>query len=774
MLRHYLKIAFRNLIRDRGYSIINILGLAVGMACFILIALWVRDELSYDKFHTNADRLYLVTDYEKYADGDELNFSVNPPELAPTLTSEYPEIVEAARYRPMGGMVVRSDGNSFSEDGLTFADPSFLSVFSFPFVEGEPDQALSSPNSVIITEKAATKYFGDEDPIGKTLQVDDRVGLTVTGIIQNVPNNSHLQFDLVAPFETVKEFGLKTEGWNQFAHKTYVLLADNVNAHELSRKMAKTIQRHSEEAIAELSLQPVTDIHLSGDMSYIYLFSIIAAFILLTACINYMNLATARAGKRGKEVGLRKVVGASRREVVLQFFGESILVSLVALCLSLLLVEVFLPVFNDLSAKQLSLSLLSNGSVILILLGTAIVTGTISGTYPALFLSSLTPASVLKGTGRSGPGGGAVLRRILVSLQFVLSIALIIGTVVIGRQLHFIRNQKLGFDKEQVLCINLKGDSPRKSELLKSELSKTEGVASISAVSGPPAGLEMSTLIHEWGNGQSQGEILIYRLFADWDFAATLGIQMTEGRFLSPQFVSDTSASVVVNQAAVRAMGMQSPLGEEVLGSTIVGVVKDFHFNSLRSEIKPLAIQYRPDMLRYLLVKMKPGDISRSIGLLTASWKKLIPGTPFDYQFLDERIDRLYRRDQHVGKIINSFTILALFIACLGLFGMASFTAQQRTKEIGIRKVLGATVPEITFSLVREFSKWVLLANLIAWPLAYLIMSRMLEIYAYRINLNLWIFLAAGAAALVLAVATVSYQSIRAALANPVEALRYE
>jgi putative ABC transport system permease protein len=774
MLGHYLKVALRNLVRDRGYSIINIAGLAVGMACFILIALWVRDELSYDKFHANADTLYLVTDYEKYADGDELNFSVNPPELAPTLISEYPEIVEAARYRPMGGMVVRSDGNSFSEDGLTFADPSFLSMFSFPFVKGELNQALSSPNSVVITEKAAAKYFGDEDPIGKTLQVDDRVGLTVTGIIQNVPNNSHLQFDLVAPFETVKEFGLKTEGWNQFAHKTYVLLADNVNAHELSRKMAKTIQRHSEEAIVELSLQPVTDIHLSGDTSYIYLFSIIAAFILLTACINHMNLATARAGKRGKEVGLRKVVGASRREVVLQFLGESILVSLVALCLSLLLVEVFLPVFNDLSAKQLSLSLLSNGSVILILLGTAIVTGTVSGTYPALFLSSLMPVSVLKGTGRSGPGGGAVLRRILVSLQFVLSIALIIGTVVIGRQLHFIRNQKLGFDKEQVLCINLKGDSPRKSELLKSELSKTEGVASISAVSGPPAGLEMSTLIHEWGNGQSQGEILIYRLFADWDFAATLGIQMTEGRFLSPQFVSDTSASVVVNQAAVRAMGMQSPLGEEVLGSTIVGVVKDFHFNSLRSGIKPLAIQYRPDMLRYLLVKMKPGDISRSIGLLTASWKKLIPGTPFDYQFLYERIDRLYRRDQHVGKIINSFTILALFIACLGLFGMASFTAQQRTKEIGIRKVLGATVPEITFSLVREFSKWVLLANLIAWPLAYLIMNRMLEVYAYRISLDLWIFLAAGAAVLVLAVATVSYQSIRAALANPVEALRYE
>jgi putative ABC transport system permease protein len=773
MLISYLKIAIRNMIRERGYAFINIAGLAVGMACFILIVLWVRDELSYDKFHLNADSLYLVTDYEKYADGDELYFSVNPPELAPTLISEYPEIVHAARYRPMGGMIVRSDGNSFSEEGFTFADPSFFSMFSFPFVKGELGQALSSPNSVVITERAAVKYFGDENPIGKTLRVDDRVDLTVTGIIQNVPSNSHLQFDLVLPFGTVKEFGLEIEGWNQFAHKTYVLLAENVDLAQLSKKIAGTIKRHQEDAIVELSLQPVTDIHLSGDMSSIYLFSIIAAFILLTACINYMNLATARAGKRGKEVGLRKVVGASRKEVVLQFFGESILVSLVALCLSLLLVEIFLPLFNDLSAKQLSFSLMKNGSVILILLGTAIITGTVSGSYPALYLSSLAPASVLKGSVRTDPRG-LVLRKLLVTLQFVLSIALIVGTVVIGRQLHFIRTQKLGFDKEGVLCINLKGDSPRKYELLKSELSKAEGAASISAVSRPPAGLHMSTLIHEWGDGQVQGEILIHRLFADWDFAATLGVEMADGRFLSQRFISDTSASVVVNQAAVRAMGIQSPLGKEVLGSTIVGVVKDFHFSSLHSEIKPLAIQHRPDMFRYLLVKIKPGDISGSISSLAATWGKLVPGAPFDYQFLDENIDRMYRTDQRMGKIIDSFTVLALFIACLGLFGMASFTAQQRTKEIGIRKVLGATVPEITFSLIREFGKWVLLANLIAWPLAYFTMNRMLEVYAYRISLDVWIFLAAGAMALILAVTTVSYQAVKAALTNPVETLRYE
>ncbi len=774
MFGNYLKVAVRNIVRYKGYSFINIAGLAVGMACFILIVLWVRDDLSYDKFHLNADRLYLVTDYEQYADGDELNFSVNPPELAPTLIKEYPEIVEAIRYKSLSGRVVRHEDRFFSEDRFAVADPSFFTLFSFEFIKGEPAKVLSSPNSIVITQRMASKYFGDANPMGKTLQVDGEVDFTVTGIIQNVPTNSHLEFDFLVPFSAAEKFGLSIEGWSTYAYKIYVMIGDHVNFGELSQKVAGAIrQHHDQDAIVELSLQPVTDIHLSRSESSIYIFSLIATFILLTACINYMNLATARAGNRTKEVGLRKVIGASRKEIVLQFFGESILVSLLALCLSLLLVEIFLPLFNDLSAKQLSFSLMKNGSVILILLATAIATGTISGSYPALFLSSLAPSSVLKGSWRSGPKR-AVLRKLLVSSQFVLSIALIIGTVVISRQLHFIRNQKLGFDKEQVLCISLKGDSAGKSGLLKSELSKIEGVVSISAVSRPPAGLDMSTLIHEWGDGQIQGDLLIHRLFVDWDFAATLGIEMAEGRFLSQQFTSDTSASVVVNQAAVRAMGMESPLGKEVLGSTIVGVVKDFHFNSLHSEIRPLAIQHSSDLFRFLLVKIGPGDVSRSINSLRATWGGLVPGTPFEYQFLDDNIDRMYKTDQRMGNTIDSFTILALFIACMGLFGMASFTAQQRTKEIGIRKVLGATVPEITFSLIREFGKWVLLANLIAWPLAYFTMNRMLEVYAYRISLDIWIFLTAGAAALVLAVATVSYQSIKAALANPVESLRYE
>ncbi|UCB53384.1 MAG: ABC transporter permease [Candidatus Zixiibacteriota bacterium] len=773
MLKHYLKIAVRNLLRERGYSWINIVGLAVGMACFILIVLWVRDELSYDKFHLSADRLYRVTDYEKYADGNEMSFSVNPPELAPTLIREFPEIVDAARYRPMGGMIIRHNGKSFSEDGLTFTDASFFSMFSFPFIKGEPTQVLSFPNSVVITQRAATKYFGDEYPIGKILQVDDRVDLTVTGIIEDVPSNSHLQFDLAAHFSTVKEFGLEIEGWNQFAHKTYVLLAENADSDELSLKIAGTIQRHDEESIVELSLQPVTDIHLSGDESGIYIFSIIAAFVLLTACINYMNLATARSGKRSREVALRKVVGASRKEIVFQFLGESILTSFTALSFALLLVEMLLPFFNQLSAKQLSFSLLGNSSMIFVLLSTAVITGTISGSYPALFVSSLVPAEALKGSWQSG-SKGALFRRVLVSMQFVLSIALIIGMVVISRQLHYIRNQKLGFDKEQVLCISLKGEAPRKFELLKSELSKTGGVAAISAVSSPPTRLPMSTLVSEWEGQQAEGEVLVYLLRTDCDFARTLEIQMTEGRFLSEEFVSDESEGIVVNQAAVRSMGLESPLGKQVLGARIVGEVKDFHFSSLHSRIKPLAISYRPDEFRYLLIKMNAGDISDAIGSLESRWKELVPGTPFDYQFLDERINMLYRTDQRMGKIINSFTVLALFIACLGLFGMASFTAQQRTKEIGIRKVLGATVPEITFSLIREFGKWVLLANVIAWPLAYFTMNRMLEVYAYRIRLDAWIFLAAGAAALILAVATVSYQSIKAALANPVETLRYE
>jgi putative ABC transport system permease protein len=773
MFRNYLVVALRNMLRHKGYSLINVAGLAVGMACFILIVLWVRDELSYDEFHLNADQLCLVTDYEKYADGDELNFSVNPPELAPTLISEYPEIVDASRHRIRPGRVVRHEDRFFSEDGLSFADPSFFTIFTFHFIKGEATGAFPSPNSIVITRRTATKYFGDEDPIGKTLQVDGRLNFNVTGVIDNVPRNSHLEFDFVAPFSAAKEFGMAVEGWNSYAYRTYVLVADNASLAELSGKMAGTIKRHDQKAIVELSLQPVTDIYLSGDRSSIYIFSLIATFILLTACINYMNLATARAGKRSKEVGLRKVVGAGRKEIVLQFLGESIFTSFAALAISLLLVEVTLPFFNDLAGKQLSFGLLQNNSMILLLLATAVATGAISGSYPSLFISSLAPAVVLKGSWRSG-SKSAFLRKLLVSFQFVLSIALIIGMVVIGRQLHFIQNKKLGFDKEQVICIGLKGAASQKLDVLKGELSKTGGVANISAVSSPPTGLHMSTLVHQWGEQQATGEILVHRLFADCDFAKTLGIQMAEGRFLSRQFISDTSRSVVVNEAAVRAMGMQSPLGKQVLDATIVGVVKDFHFSSLHSEIKPLAIHYRPDTFRYLLVKVKPDDISHFIRSLEATWTKLVPGTPFEYQFLDEKIDMLYRTDQRIGKIINSFTILALFIACLGLFGMASFAAEQRTKEIGIRKVLGATVPQIASLLIKEFGKWVLLANLIAWPVAYFMLNRMLEVYAYRTSLEVWIFLLAGAAVLVIAITTVSYQSMKAALANPVETLRYE
>jgi putative ABC transport system permease protein len=773
MFRNYLKVAIRNIIRHKGYSFINIAGLAVGMACFILIALWVKDELSYDKFHLNADRLYLVTDYEKYTDGDELNFSVNPPELGPTLIREYPEIIDAARFKSRPGRVIRHQDKFFSEDRLAVADPSFFTLFSFEFIEGEPAQALTLPNSMVITQRMAGKYFGDEDPMGKTLQVDGEEDFTVTGVIRNVPDNSHLNFDFLIPFSNAGKFGLTIEGWGSYAYWTYVMIAQNADGGELSRKITGEIKRHDPEAIVELSLQPVTDIHLSRVRSSIYIFSLIAAFILLTACINYMNLATARAGKRGKEVGLRKVVGASRKEIVLQFFGESILFSLVALCLSLLLVEFFLPLFNQLSAKQLSFGLMKNGSVILILLGTAIAAGTISGSYPALFISSLAPASVLKGSWRSG-SKGAFFRKLLVSLQFVLSIALIIGTIVIGRQLHFIRNQKLGFDAQQVISISLKGDSFRKFEVMKEELSKIEGVTGISAVSSPPTGKLHSTLVSGWEGQQGKGEILVYLLEADCDFAKTLGIQMTEGRFLSQQFISDTSESIVLNEAAVRAMGLDSPLGKRALDATIVGVMKDFHFYSLHSTIKPLVVHYNKDRFRHLLVKMKPGDTSLMISSLEGVWQKLVPETPFDYQFLDEEIAGLYRADQRVGKMIDSFTILALFIACLGLFGMASFTAEQKTKEIGIRKVLGATVFEITLSLIKEFGKWVLLANLIAWPLAYFTMNRMLEVYAYRISLSLWIFLIAGAATFILAVATVSYQSIKAALTNPVESLRYE
>lgn len=782
MFKNYIKIAFRNMKRHKGYSFINITGLAVGMACCILILLWVQDEMSYDKFHEYRDRLYRIVDHEVFANGSEIYFTSNPPALGPTLMNDYPEIVNTARIDWMGGRVVRHEDRIFQEDAFARVDPSLFEMFSFPLIAGDPKTALSDPYGIIITEDMAVKYFGNEDPIGRTLRVDNRLDFHVTGIIRNIPHNSHMRFDFAVPFQIGREFGELTEGWNSFMCRTYVLLDENANMAEVDLKIGDVIKRQYDDIFATISLQPIQDIHLysskyggAGDIKTVILFSIIAGFVLLTACINFMNLSTARSGSRSLEIGLRKVVGAGRKTIIGQFYGETIVLSFLALIIALILVVLILPPFNQLAGKQLSIHLTRNINIWLILLGTVVFTGLIAGSYPALFLSSFQPIQIIAGTLKAG-SKSTNFRRLLVTVQFVLTSSLIIGTIVMNRQLHFIRTHKLGFNKEQVLCVQLQGDVNRRIDPLKNEFMKHSNIMNASAVSTLPTMRSASVAITDWEGKNTDGHFLIYLLAADHDYINTMQMEMKEGRFFSRKFPADTVDGVIVNEAAVRIMGMESPLGKRFEGGRrrIVGVIKDFHFHSLHRKIDPLMITCYPDGYRYLLVKIGSNDIKNSVHFLRETWERLVPEFPFEFQFLDDHFDRLYRADVRMEKIINAFTLITLFIASLGLFGLASFTAEQRTKEIGIRRVLGASIPNVIFLLGKEFTKWVLAANLIAWPVGYFATSRLLASYAYRIRLSWWIFVLSGILALIISFITVGFQAVKTARANPVDSLRYE
>ena len=767
--------------RHPGYSFINIFGLAIGMTCTILILLWVQDELSYDRFLPDADRLYRVIDEEKYSVGEVPFFSMNPSALAHTLIDEYPEIKNAARLRTVKNSFVSYGQKRFTEDNLNFVDPSFLNMFSVSFIKGNSKTALSGVSSVVLTQKAAEKYFGKENPMGRTIRVDNSRDFMVTGIIKEFPHNSHLKIGFLFPFDAIKYFGYSDEGWDSFAHTTYVLLAKGADYREVSEKLKYTITRHLPDANITISLQPVPDIHLysqkiwgiggTGDITQVYIFSIIAVLILLLACINFINLATARAGSRAKEVGMRKVIGARRKEIIYQFFLESVIYSFSAFIISIILIFDLLNVFNSISGKELSFGFSNDLNIILLTAFVAILTGIISGSYPALILSRFHPAKVLKGSTGLGPGNKN-FRKPLVIFQFSLTVILIIGTVVVNRQLHFLENKNLGFNKDQVLTIVLHGRLPQKLDIIKERLKVNGDVTDLSGVSYPPSGILSSTKVDEWDERKSGSEFLSYLLSADYDFAKTMQIEMVQGRYF--ELKSDTANGCIINQAAAKAMDMKSPVGKKILGLKILGVMKDFNFTSLHSEIAPLIIYYDPSEIKQLLVRIKPGDISGTISSLESEWNKIAPGYPFDYSFLDDQIDNLYKSDVRIGYVINIFSFLALFIACLGMFGLASYTAERRTKEVGVRKVLGAKVSGIIILLSKEFIKYVILANVIAWPVAYFFLSKWLQNFAYRIELSWWMFVLSGGIALLIAVITVVFQAIKAAVANPVRSLRYE
>jgi putative ABC transport system permease protein len=784
MLKNYLKVAVRNLIRHKGYSAINITGLAVGMACTVLILLWVQDELNYDRFHEKADVLYRVEENQHYSAG-AYHVNVTPFPAGPAFEEGIPEIVAACRYTWAGGLLFRYGEKAFFENDIRAVDPAFLRIFTFPLVQGDRETALDDPHSLILTREMVEKYFGDEEPIGKVISVDNQYEFTVTGIVEKLPENSSLRFSVLLPFIFQKERGWWHDHWGTNSIGTYVQLQPGTSIRAVEEKMTAIQKSHLEESTTDFVLAPLTDMHLRsyfgygrpmGDIQYVYIFTALALFVLLIACINFMNLSTARSAKRAREIGLRKVVGALRGNMIRQFLGESILIACIALFFAVPLVEFLLPFFNELSGKDLALDLMGN-RVLLLLIGVALATGLVAGSYPALFLSSFRPAVVLKGNLRSG-ASSSLFRKALVVLQFTLSIGLIIGTGVVYDQVTFMRGKQVGYDKEQLLNIRMRGDISGAYDELKAELIAHPAVLGVSATRQRLPHIGSNSSGGEWDGKDPELDVVIGNTQVDYDFVETMGIELVEGRSFSRAFSTDAEEAYLVNEKLVELMGVESAVGERFSlwrEGRIIGVMRDFHFKSVRDEIEPLVLGLNdPEDLTWMIVKFHSESAVTGVEFLKETWERVVPNYPLEYEFLDREFDHMYRTEERMGGILKYFSIVAVLIGCLGLFGLASFMAEQRTKEIGVRKVLGASVAGIVLLLTREFTKWVLLANLIAWPIAWYAMSRWLEGFAFRVELGWEIFALAGAGALGIAWLTVSWQAVRAALSNPIEALRYE
>ncbi len=794
MLKNYIKVVLRNIKRHAGYSLINVSGLAIGMACCLVITMWVLDEVNFDRFHENAADLYRVEENQFYS-GRVYHVTVTPYPLAPALKEEIPEIVEATRVIRMGGILFKYEDKSFFEDRVAAVDPSFLRMFTFPLAIGDPGSILSDPFSMILSETAAKKYFGDEDPIGKAITVNETVSIRVAGVIKDFPLNSTIRADILFPYELMEKRGATNNNFGSNSIWTFVQLQKGTPKSVVDPKIKGFIKERVPQSVTDLELFPYTRIHLfqyfgydRGDVAakYVYIFSLVAGFVLLIACINFMNLSTARSANQAKEVGLRKVVGALKKNLIARFYSESMTYALLALGVALGLVMLFLPWFNSLADKELSLRFLTRGSLLLGILAITVVTGLLAGSYPAVFLSSFQPVRVLKGSLKAGTGS-KTFRRILVVVQFSLSIFLIIGTLVVYKQTQYMRTKSIGFDKEQLLYIGLRGTTGLNYEALKAELKNDSRILGVTGASHLPSSIGSNSGGAEWQGKDPEQEILIGMSTVDYDFIEVLGIELAEGRNFSKEFGSDPGGAFLVNEEVRRIMERDSVAGEPFSFAgregSIVGVMKNFHFESLQSKIEPLAIylpmppaepERRSRPFNYALIRVAPGDVQGSLDFIRDTWISVNPGFPFLFRFIDEQIDAMYRTEERVGRLLKAFAVLAVFIACLGLFGLASFMAEQRTREIGIRKVLGASIPQVTILLCREFFLLVVLANLLAWPAAYWALGNWLKNYAYRIDLGVAAFLVSFFAALFITAVTVSSQALRAASANPANTLKYE
>ncbi len=797
MLSNYLKVALRNIFKYKAYSFLNIFGLAVGMASAILILLFVRFERSFDRFHEKADRIHRIAVRAMIGD-TKIRQTYTPAILTPTLLENYPEVERSVRFQSaFDGVVVRTENKAFNEYRVGSADADIFKVFSLPLVAGDADTALTEPNTVVITESTARKYFTDLDPLDRILTING-MDFRVSGVIHDWPDNSHFRFDMLRSLITYKR-GLENPNWFSNNYRTYILLKEGSSASAFDAKFPDLVKNYTiagqdfDGWVArgnywEYYLQPLTDIHLHSDLNgefeangnaaYASASFLIALFILIIASVNYMNLATARSANRSREVGIRKVVGSTRGPLLLQFLAESLAAAFIALVLAVVLVHILLPAFGALTGRPLTMPYLEEPLVLPLLIGLTLVLGIFSGAYPAVFLASIRPIKVLHGRLQSGSRNSR-LRNLLVMVQFAISIFLVVGTLVVHRQTEFMRSKNLGFDKEHVVVIKTPEPLGERSRTFKDRLLAMPEVSSVSGSDTTPGRSFMNWGCRPEGREES---ITLNMCICDEGFLETMGLEIAGGRFFSREFSTDSRA-VVINEAAASLIGWDDPIGKTISYGrdetfTVVGVVKDYHYESLHQSVRPGALMMQPGIWGaqedYISARIKPGNIPRSLGLIRDIWAEFSAGIPMEYSFLDTDYDALYHNEQRTGRIFLVFACLAIGIGCMGLLGLAAFSAEQKTREIGIRRVLGASVPGIMMLISRELSQWVLLANLAAWPVAYFAMKGWLQNFTFRIGLGWMIFVIAAAITLCIAWLSMSFQAYKAANTDPIRALKYE
>ena len=795
MFKNYLKVAFRNFKRHKGFSFINVAGLSIGMACCALILLFIKDELSYDRFHEKADRIHRVV--FSSSDEDRLPTNANGSfGVGPALKRDFPEIIETVRIRKMGQGVkvyIGHKDKKFYEERFFFAEPSIFTVFDFPLIKGDPATVLDEPNTIVLTREMAEKYFGDEDPIGQTVEADpynngEIMPFRITGIAQNVPRNSHVHFNFLASYISQKD---DTNDFSSyFQHFTYVLLDKKSSAESLNPKFLAFLHRHwRKDPWYTISLQPLLDIRLhsrlrseiepTGNILYVYVFTAIAVFVLMIACINFMNLTTARSIKRVKEVGIRKVIGAQKNQLIRQFLGESLLLSILSAVMAICVVVLTLPLFNRIAVKDMSLSSILNPWLVLSIIAIALAVGLLSGIYPAFVISSFQPVHSLKSR-TVYSFQGTLLRKGLVIFQFALSIGIIFATLIAHKQMFYIQSRNLGYDKEQIIVISLNKDLRKNYEAFRNELLTNPQIENATTSSFVPTRGSGHLSLQFEGRDELLTQVVYY---VDKEFVSTYGMKLKAGRDIHLPLSQESQSEFLISELTVQEAGYTSPLDAVGKGAVfmnrfrgpIAGVVNDINIYSLHHEPYSMTYMITPIQYHnYLSIRILPQNILETMDFIGKTWKKIIPNYPLDYFFLDASFEQMHVADKKLGEIFSIFSILAIYVACLGLFGLAAYTAEQKTKEIGIRKVLGASTFNIYLLLSRDFLKWVAAANILAWPVAYYAMNRWLQSFAFRASIGWEIFLLSAGMALVISLLTVSYQSVKAATANPVDSLRYE